>query len=342
MAISRRLVEAMGGTIGVVSSPGVGSTFWFTLPERAPSVASAAAPPATAPLTGARVLVVSACRALGESWRHILQRCTPHVDVWLELETAMGALEAATANGKPYDLVVVDAGHRADPAVRSLALATMERSTGLVVVAPAGYRQELRQLVASSGSQVLRKPVLRHEQLVAAAARALDRRAAAADSAPTSVVGLVNDRRTASAPPRVCRPRVLLAEDNDVNRLVATKMLKKAGCDVDLAVDGRAAVEMAGLAVYDLVLMDCNMPEMDGFEATALIRARAAGAPGTAADVPIVALTANALVGDRERCLASGMNDYIAKPIVPRALSEALARWTAIDGHGRSTDSVAS
>ena len=121
--------------------------------------------------------------------------------------------------------------------------------------------------------------------------------------------------------------KVLLAEDNEVNRLVATKMLLRQHCEVDVAHDGREAVEKASQTCYDIILMDCDMPELDGFEATAAIRAFGADSAGCPADIPIIALTANALAGDRERCLAAGMTGYVPKPVVPKALTDALATY---------------
>ncbi|WP_273703857.1 response regulator, partial [Candidatus Accumulibacter vicinus] len=127
--------------------------------------------------------------------------------------------------------------------------------------------------------------------------------------------------------------RVLLVEDNPVNRAVALAILEHCGCEVGIAVDGREAVEICGAGDFDLVLMDCQMPEMDGYEATRAIRAREH--PGKR--VPIVALTANAMSGDRERCLAAGMDDYLAKPIQIEALAEVLRRQSPAtrraDGH---------
>ncbi|HWB38082.1 MAG TPA: response regulator, partial [Rugosimonospora sp.] len=121
-------------------------------------------------------------------------------------------------------------------------------------------------------------------------------------------------------------PRVLVVDDNAVNQRVAARMLSKEGCRVDGATDGREAVELAGRVTYDLILMDCMMPRMDGYEATAGIRRLAA----PAGRVPIVAMTANALQGDRERCLAAGMDDYISKPVRPEDLRRILGRFAGM------------
>jgi len=120
--------------------------------------------------------------------------------------------------------------------------------------------------------------------------------------------------------------RILVAEDNLVNQRLAVRLLERAGHRVDLTANGRDAVEALGRAAYDLVLMDCQMPEMDGFEATRAIRA---AEQGTDRHIPIVALTANAMQGDREKCLEAGMDDYLAKPFTNQTLAAVLARWDA-------------
>ena len=142
--------------------------------------------------------------------------------------------------------------------------------------------------------------------------------------------------RVATAPPADARVepstalprglRVLVAEDNTVNQTVAQKMLEKLGCAVDLVADGREAVQMARTLPYHLVFMDCQMPEMDGYAATAAIRAL----PGPAGHVAVVAMTAHAMPGDRERCLAAGMDDYVSKPIKAALLADVVQRWAGV------------
>jgi CheY-like chemotaxis protein len=118
--------------------------------------------------------------------------------------------------------------------------------------------------------------------------------------------------------------RILLAEDNVVNQKIGVRLLEKCGCRVDLASDGREAVEMAGRFPYDLIFMDCRMPEMDGYAATRAIRAQQLDG----SHIPIVALTAHAIAGTREECLAAGMDDYIAKPVSPAAMQQMVLKWS--------------
>jgi CheY-like chemotaxis protein len=144
--------------------------------------------------------------------------------------------------------------------------------------------------------------------------------------------GHLHDRPAAPAPREPALPadasaprrRILVAEDNRVNQTVARRLLEKAGHQVDVVANGRQAVAALDDVVYDLVFMDCQMPDMDGFEATRAIRA---GEARTPRHIPIVALTANAMQGDRERCLAAGMDDYIVKPVTTQTLAAALERW---------------
>ena len=130
------------------------------------------------------------------------------------------------------------------------------------------------------------------------------------------------------------RARVLVAEDNLVNQRVAARTLEKFGCRVDVVTNGLEAVEAAGRIAYHCIFMDCQMPEMDGYEAVTEIRRHEAQ---TGAHVPIIAMTANAMEGDRDRCLAAGMDDYVAKPVQPRTLRATLERWVERSAHAPAT-----
>jgi CheY-like chemotaxis protein len=213
-------------------------------------------------------------------------------------------------------LVFADAGVVAtapDEVAQLVRHATLGAGAAVLLEATAGATL-IHPALTKSFSATLRKPVRR-----AALARACQ--------------GVVHPRHEPAARPDAvpaqalfCGARVLVAEDNPINQKVALAMLKRLGCQSDLAPNGRIAVQRCREREYDLVLMDCQMPEIDGFEATRAIRQEAA-ARGETRRVPIVALTANALSGDREACLAAGMDDYLSKPVNPGALSGALARW---------------
>ena len=316
LTISRNLVEAMRGTIGVRSTPGVGSRFHFDLPLTA---ASAAAGERSRPadggqvLAGRRMLVVddnATNRAVLEG-----QLSAWGVRVTVAADGA-AALDILRTAGESFDLALLDsdmpgldglelaAAIRSDPSIPPLVLALLTSS--------GGERTAARE---ADFRLYLTKPV-RHETLRTALVRAL------------TDVPAVADRPTHAPVERADGAAILVAEDNPVNQIVARATLEKLGFAVDIAADGERAVAMSEARDYVAILMDCQMPQLDGYSATGVIRGREAAGGRR---VPIVAMTAHALKGDRERCLAAGMDDYLTKPIDHAELDRVLREWVPAD-----------
>jgi CheY-like chemotaxis protein len=232
-------------------------------------------------------------------------------------------LHLAYEAGTPFDVVLIDY-HLPDTEGETLALEIKSdpnlADTALVAfTSVAGQRYASRMLLFGFAAVIV-KPV-RPSQLFRALARArgcLNDTRGRQDRGVGGGAGLPLATTDAGR----CRARVLVAEDSMVNQKVVTRMLEKLDCAVDLAADGKQAAAMADAVRYDLIFMDCHMPEMDGFEATAVIRGRP-----SESRTPIIALTANAMEGDRERCLNAGMDDYLAKPIKVSDLTDMLQRW---------------
>jgi two-component system sensor histidine kinase/response regulator len=316
LAISRSLVEIMGGTIGVDSLPGQGSTFWFTLPLQLASTVPAVQD--TARLARKHVLVVDDNATNREILEHHItaggMRCATAVDGLDALER----LREAHANGIPFEIAVIDmkmprmdgielaAAMRADPALAS---------THLVLVTSLHSTDELAR-ARNSGIQVYMSKPVRRQELYRALAQAVGDEPGPREPRLMGATGEVLPRLIA---------RVLLAEDNGVNQVVARNMLKTFGCEFEIVANGALALEALQRQRFDIVLMDCQMPVMDGFVATRAIRKHEAEhqLPRT----PVVALTANALVGDADTCLASGMDDHLAKPYTRRQLCAVMERW---------------
>jgi PAS domain S-box-containing protein len=303
LAISRQLTEAMGGTIGVTSEPGEGSTFWCELPfEPARGDTGTAAPD----VTGLRTLLVGAGPDR-DALAADLRRWEFTVETTDTGPAALAVLREATGRGRPYDVLLLDA----DPG--DVDTAGLARTVADDPAIPAVHVVVLNAPVdPADGATHLPKPVHRSD-LYDVLAQSM----AAVVPVPTAAAPA-----PAAAP--AGRGTVLLVEDNDINQMVAVGVLARLGYHADVAGDGVQACEMAGAKSYDAILMDCRMPRMDGFTATAELRSREQRA-GT--HTPIIAMTASALVADRERCLAAGMDDYLAKPFNPAELEQALDRW---------------
>ena len=330
LAISKQLAELMGGTVGATSRPGEGSTFWFTLCLPVdPEAPRAPFPLPTADLEGVRVLIVDD----HEINRRVLQE---QLESWnlrhqgvASGEEALAALRQAHRAGAPYHIALLDhrmPGMDGETLGRVIKADPELRETVLVLLASFGQRGDAERFLEAGFAGYLVKPV-RQSHLMDALASVWG---AGTQERPTVLVTrhTLAEAKSRGAKPvapttraELFRMRVLVAEDNVVNQRVAVRMLEKQGCRVDVAANGVEALEMLKALPYDLIFMDCQMPEMDGFEATAEIRRRE---KLSGHHVPIIAITANAMQGDRERCLEAGMDGYIAKPIEPEELRKAL------------------
>src|SRR5881275_1581922 len=308
LAIARRLVGLMGGELTVTSEVGRGSEFSFTLPFPVEASAGAQAPGRTASLGGRRLLVVDDNETNRRILRDMLGAEGVAVHEAHRADVGLEALHRAATAGTPFDLAILDAqmpdrdGFELATAIRADAQLARTR---LLILTSAGQR----------GIQAyLTKPIARADLIEAVGTVLAGTPSAAGGADLVTRHSIAESRHTL---------RILLAEDNPVNQQVATAMLLKRGHQVDVVANGREAVDAVAAEHYDVVLMDIQMPEMDGFEATARIRALPQG--GT---LPIIALTAHALSGERERCLERGMTGYLAKPFKAHEL------FAVVEGRG--------
>ncbi|TIX12542.1 MAG: response regulator [Mesorhizobium sp.] len=358
LAITSRLVELMSGEIGVESDEGKGSTFWFTvtLPRAMQQSGQRIMP---VDVTGARVLIVDD-NAVNRS---ILseQMASWTFDSCAAESGAEGlkVLIAAAAYGVPVDCVVLDYQM---PGMSGAEMARIVRNTdGLAhtpIIMLTSVDQSLAntsyrdlgidaQLIKPARSSVLLETLVatiqrhRHSTAVSHPQQAASSSAGIAQPAPARAASAVSERALLQPPPVRARARptggergldILVAEDNEVNQMVFTQILGETGYGFEIVGNGRKALDAYGRLKPRMILMDVSMPEMNGLEATAAIR-RLEEESGM--HVPIVGVTAHALKGDRERCLDAGMDDYLPKPISPRALLEKLERWIGADGQAQ-------
>src|SRR5438105_720915 len=317
LAIARRLVRLMGGELAVVSEVGRGSEFSFTLPFPVEARAGAQAPGRTASLGGRRRLVVDDNETNRRILRDMLGAEGVAVQEAHRADAGLEALHRAATAGTPFDLAILDAqmpdrdGFELATAIRADAQLARTR---LLILTSAGQRGDGERCRQLGIQAYLTKPIARADLIEAVGTVLAGTPSAAGGADLVTRHSIAESRHTL---------RILLAEDNPVNQQVATAMLLKRGHQVDVVANGREAVDAVAAERYDVVLMDIQMPEMDGFEATQRIRALPQG--GT---LPIIALTAHALSGERERCLEGGMTGYLAKPFKAHEL------FAVVEGRG--------
>jgi two-component system sensor histidine kinase/response regulator len=327
LAISRQLVELMGGSIGVENASTRGSIFWFTVRFDKRRVGADEPGSPLKAIEGMRVLIV-------DEQQHSREKLELQLAHWqVASDSAQSALDAverlnrAARDGKPYDVAIIDMDLQRTSGL-SLAAAIkgdpITSATRLLLVTDNRLAADPVQRREAGVAYQLIKPARAGDLFECIMTRPRIKRPASADGAAPAAPRPADTAGTSLRPP--CLRRVLLAEDNPVNVEVAKAMLDSLGLDVVCARNGEDAVRAARAGRYDIVLMDCQMPVMDGFAATADIR-RNEQAAGRARTLPIIAITANALQGDREACLAAGMDDYLSKPFSQQQLAAVIGRW---------------
>ncbi len=325
LAISRQLVELMGGEIGVESVEGEGSTFAFrvlldTVPVRLTGEE------ALDGIRGERILIADD-NATNRRWLSVLLTSwgCPHEQAAHGRE-ALGVMRKAARNGDPFRMAILDMqmpGMDGETLGKRIKADPTIADTILLMLTSLSNRGDAGRLIEQGFAAYLTKPVkqsILFDTLVTARSES-----GIEVPVPAALPGGDLSKRPSQSttlPPGV---RVLVAEDNVVNQRVAVELLKRMGCHADVVANGFAAIKALRESPYDLVLMDCQMPEMDGYEATRRIRRLEAGVLNP--DIPIIAMTANAMQGDRDLCIEAGMDDYLPKPVKPDRLREALEGW---------------
>ena len=331
LAIAKQLIELMGGEIGVTSRVGEGSKFWFTIRLATQPTDAQSAPPLPANLKNVRALVVddnAGSRQMMAEWMHAWgMRPTQAQDG----SRALQALKTALDADDPFSIVVIDLhmpGMDGETLGRFIQADPRMSAARMVMLTSLGSRGDAKRYAQLGFAGYLAKPVLRHD-LQGVLSLTLDRQQA--DQRPIVTRHAVRESN-AGIDNRFAR--ILVAEDNYTNQQVALGMLKVMGLSADAVANGKEVLKVLETIPYNLLLMDCQMPIMDGYETTRTIRDPQSGVKNHT--IPIIAMTASAIEGERQKCLAAGMNDFIPKPITPAALAEMLEKWlpgqTAITG----------
>jgi two-component system, sensor histidine kinase and response regulator len=331
LAISKQLVTMMDGQIGVESQPNKGSMFWFTAQFEKPALDQAPMAGERDGWSNLRVLVVDDNASSRQILRHQIFAWKLQKGSAASGHEALRLLRTAAAEKHPYDIALLDVEM---PEMDGLTLARAIKSdpaiagTKLIALTPVGHALVEKEMRAAGISASLHKPVKQ--------SRLFDCLVTVIGNTEAAIHGVPNPDATTQPPlsaslrAKLAGTRILLAEDNTVNQKVALGWLKRLGCSADAVGNGIEVLEALQRIPYTLIFMDCHMPEMDGYEATRIIRKREVDSGQACpwkSPVHIIALTASTMQGDREKCLAIGMDDYVSKPVRLSELQAALERW---------------
>ena len=334
LSICKRIVESMGGSIGVDSVPGTGSTFWAQFPlETIPGKTTGTITHASLQMN--RVLIACCGYATRKVWSDYFDAWRMRSQFVADIPELKRRLADHAAGETGRDAVLI-AGNPPDADIVRLARDFQTPDSPAIVIYRDHFDPDLKAALAGTGAAIMHGPIKQSSLLAALIAP---------QSAPVSgvlPVSGVPPLTAVSVTPAVSTAaehsrQLLLAEDNPVNQRVALHMLKKMGYIVEVVDNGAKAVAAVATGAHALVLMDCQMPEMDGFEATSAIRK---AERLSSRHIPIIAMTANAVQGDRERCIASGMDDYLSKPVEPAQLMAKLVAWLPKGENTRATGPV--
>ena len=329
LAISKRLVELLGGSVGVRSQPGQGSTFWLSLPLQF-AAATEVRPALPEQLIGIRVLIVDRQEAIRQAIERQMRSWGMRCESASTNDDALQLLYSAVQQHDAFAIVVTEflmEGMEGPKLARAIKSDPALNRTSVLMLTSLGQVSEVMKMVGVEADASLIKPV-RQAQLLRTLMEVVKKKNA--DRKEPKSLPQAQQQPTPRPPeaqpdlrrwPQAKHPRILVAEDNIVNQKVTIRMLERLGLRADVAVNGRQAVEMNATMPYDLVLMDCQMPEMDGWQATAEIRKHENGQPHV-----IIAMTAETLA--RDRCIEAGMDDFLPKPVKFEDLAEILQKWT--------------